>query len=456
MKRKSIFKTLLLLILLPVTILAVKTIVDLRKSASGTPANIIIDLSTSFGKLSPNLWQNIAQGGEESLDMIRPVATKARSLSPQLIRIDHLFDYYNVYSPNGNYDFSKLDQIVDSILITGAKPMLSISYTPVSLSKSGQVAGEPTDWGKWQSLVSALARRYSVEKNISGIYYEVWNEPDLFGGWHYGKNPNYLTLYGQTVSAIKSGAPGKTYKIGGPATTNFYLNWIEALFKYCQNQNLPVDFISWHQYDKDIDKYNQNIEKVNQVLTKYPEYFNVERIITEFGPNPEPDPWYDNKISAIHLLSSITQLSGKIHRLFTFELVDGPQPRSSNNTGWGLITHSNNGSSEKPRYQSIKLLNEIGGQRLSSTGDGSWVTSLATHNQNKYQILLVNYDSKNGHYETFPVTFQAIEPKPYILKSINFLGKTTQKTITPTSTTYTETVYMEPNTAILLELIPQQ
>ena len=454
-KKTNFKKTLFLILLLPITILAVKTIVDLRKSAFYKPANITVDLSTTFGNLSPALWQNISQGGEEASDMIRPVISQTRALQLQLIRIDHIFDHFDVYRPDGNHNFTELDKIVNSILISGATPMFSISYTPIALSNNGQVTGQPSNWQQWQSLVSALANRYSLEKNISGVYYEVWNEPDLFGGWHYGKDPNYLTLYSQTALAIKNTLPSKNYKIGGPATTNFYLNWIEALFKHCSSLNLPLDFISWHQYDLNIDKYNQNIENLNKVLTKYPQFFNVERIITEFGHNSEADNWYDNKNSGVHLLSTVTQLSGKIHRLFPFELVDGPTNRSSSSSGWGIITHPQNGISLKPRYHALTFLNQLKGLRLNTIGDGSYITSLATFNQDKYQVLLVNYDPRNSHSETFPLTFQAIANKPHILKSTVYMGATNQKIINPTTTTYTETIYMEPNTAILLELIPQ-
>lgn len=455
-KTKTNFnKTLLLILLLPITILAVKTIVDLRKSAFFKPANITVDLSTTFGNLSQTLWQNIAQGGEEASDMIRPIISQTRALQLQLIRIDHIFDHFDVYRPDGNHNFTELDKIVNSILISGATPMFSISYTPTSLSSNGQVTGQPSNWQQWQSLVSALAKRYSLEKNISDIYYEIWNEPDLFGGWHYGKDPNYLTLYSQTAQAIKNSLPSKNYKIGGPATTNFYLNWIEALFKHCSSLNLPLDFISWHQYDLNIDKYNQNIENLNKILTKYPQFFNVERIITEFGHNSEADTWYDNKNSGVHLLSTVTQLSGKIHRLFPFELVDGPTNRSSSSSGWGIITHPQSGASLKPRYHAFTFLNQLKGLRLNTIGDGSLVTSLSTQNGSTTQVLLVNYDPRNSHSETFPLTFQAIANQPYILKTTVYMGATNQKIINPPTTTYTETIYMEPNTAILLELTPQ-
>jgi len=440
---------------LPVSVLAVKTIVDLRKSASGIPANITINTNLTQGKLNSSLWQNLAQGGEEATDMIKPVLSQTAALSPKLIRIDHIFDHHNVYISDNNYDFSKLDQIVDTILATGAKPMFSISYTPAQMAKDGQVANIPNDWNQWKNLVSALAKRYSIDKKIDGIYYEVWNEPDLFGGWHYAKNPSYSDLYYHTVTAIKRATLGrKNYKIGGPATTNFYPNWIKALFAICKQKNLELDFISWHQYDKNIDKYTQNIEKLNNILSDYPQFFNIERIVSEFGPSSEPDVWYDNPLSGIHLMSTVTQLSGKIHKLFTFEIVDGPQARSNGSSGWGLFTHSTKNSLEKPRAQALKFLNQLQGSLLQSQGDGSWVTSISSKNQYTIQALVVNYDPTGQHTETFPINFLGISPGQYTLKTSTYMGQSNQKTINTTQTIYTEQVYMEPNTAILLELTP--
>ena len=453
--KSKLTKTILLLLLLPITLLAVKTIVDLEKSASGIPANITINTNLTQGNLNSSLWQNLSQGGEEATDMINPVLAQTKALLPKLIRVDHIFDHHNVYISDNNYNFSQLDQIVDTILATGAKPMFSISYTPAQMARDGQVASAPTDWGQWQNLVFALAKRYSVDKQINGIYYEVWNEPDLFGGWHYDKDPSYSDLYYHTSLAVKRATLGhKNYKIGGPATTNFYPNWIKALFALCKQKNLELDFISWHQYAKNIDKYSQNIEKLNDILSDYPQFFNIERIVSEFGPNSKPDIWYDNPLSGIHLMSTITQLSGKIHKLFTFEIVDGPQRRANGSAGWGLFTHPSKGGYEKPRAQALKFLNQLQGSLLQSQGDGSWVTSLSSKNQNTIQTLVVNYDPSGKHTETFPVNFLGISPGQYNLKTSTYMSQSSQKTINTTQTLYTEQVYMEPNTAILLELTP--
>jgi len=440
-KQKKFITTLFLLIALPLLIFSVKTVLDLRKSASGTNANISIDVQNPNSQLSPSLWRNIAQGGEEPTDMIKPVINQLRTIKPELIRIDHLFDYYQVDIGNGLYDFSRLDGAIDSIRATGATPMLSLSYTPDSK--------EPADWNQWNNLITATARHYSIEKNISGIYYEVWNEPDLFGGWHYARSPNYSTLYINTARAVANGAKGSNYKVGGPAITAYYSNWIKSLFKTASENNVPLDFISWHKYSKNISDYLNDFDNLNTILSDYPQYFNIERLITEIGPNPEPDSWYDNKISGIHLISLVTQLSGKIHRIFTFEAIDGPSPRSDVSTGWGLLTHD---QKPKPRYYSLQFLNQLSGSRLPSIGDGTWVTSLSTKNASTIQTLIVNYDPRSSHTETTPINYKGLTPGQYKLKISEYLGNTRNKNVTVTTPTHTENIYLEPNTAYLLEL----
>lgn len=443
---------LILLVILPLLVLATKKIIDIRKGAAGTSANIIIDTQNPGGNVPSSLWQNLSQGGEEPVDMIKPVIGQIRALSPKLIRVDHIFDYYQVDKGNNTYDFSKLDGVVESILATGAKPMLSISYTTNDMSSTGQNAGPPKDWNQWHNLVKATAHRYSIEKKISGIYYEVWNEPDLFGGWHYGKDPNYTTLYYNTARAIVDGASGANFKIGGPAITDYYANWIKSLFASTAKSGIRLDFISWHKYSKNPADYLADFDSLNKILSDYPQYFDVERIISEIGPNPEPDTWYDGSQSGIHLMSIVTQLSGKIHRIFTFEPVDGPNPRSDKSSGWGLITHSSKGNKPKPRYYAITFLNEIKGQLLPSSGDGTWVTSLSSKFGSKYQTLIVNYDQRSGHSETVPVSFKGLLPGTYTVTTKKYLGSTSTKKVTINSPTLTETIYMNPNSAIIIEV----
>lgn len=452
--KSNLFKTGLILASLPLTVLAVKTVLDIRRGAAGVPANIIVDTASPQGNIPSSLWQNLSQGGEEPKDMIGPVAPLLARLQPEVIRIDHLFDFYNVDHGGGVYDFSGLDIAIASILKTGAVPMLSLSYTTNSQSVTGQNAGQPKDWNQWYALVKATAHRYSVEKNIKGIYYEVWNEPDLFGSWKYNRDPNYSTLYIKSAQAVADGAGNSVYKIGGPAITAYYSNWIKSLFRTASSNRIRLDFISWHKYSKKPQDYLNDFENLNSILADYPQYFDIERIITEIGPNSDPDPWYDSSDSGVHLISLATQLSGKIHRLFSFEPVDGPTSRSSNSSGWGMITH---GGTPKPRYNAMLFLNLLTGLRLASTGDGSWVTSLSSVKGSKIQSLIVNYDLNRSHTESVPLTFQNLIPGNYTLKFSYYPARSvSSKTVNVANTSLIlqndPNLLLSPNMAVLVEL----
>jgi xylan 1,4-beta-xylosidase len=444
-----------MLLIIPIGLYAVFQNHDLRRSAFGKKADIKIDVSKPGGLISKSLWQNFSQGGEEPKDMIAPVKNEVANLQPEIIRIDHIFDYY--VGINGRvYDFSKLDQIVQTILDTGAKPMFSLSYMPPEIAVDGQKTSPPQNWNQWNELVKATISRYSGQNNfnLNNIYYEVWNEPDLFGGWHYGREPNYLTLYYHTVKSAQEIENVNNFKIGGPATTGFYPNWIKALFDYCYKNKLRIDFVSWHHYSKNINEYLRDFEKLNQILTDYGDYFNVERLITEYGPDSENSPWYDNHLGAVHSLAGVTKLMGKVHRIFAFQLKDGPSPESKKYWGrWGLISHENHEISLKPRYYAYQFLNQLEGQQLPLEGEGSWVSAAAVKKDNKIQVLVVNYDPSNNHYESPPITLENIEPGNYIFRQIRFQGQAVASREKIEKTTITKKFILQPNSAILLEWI---
>lgn len=444
-----------ILLIIPITLFALYQNQDIRRSAFGTEANIKVDVSKPGTLIAKSFWQNFSQGGEENKNMIAPVKNEVRDLNPQIIRIDHIFDYY-VDMEGENYDFSKLDQVVQTILDTGAIPMFSLSYMPSKISSDGQKTSPPKNWALWSSLIKATISRYSGQAgfDLDNVYYEVWNEPDLFGNWHYARKPNYLTLYYYTVKATQEVPNVNSFKIGGPATTGFYPNWIKALFNFCYKNKLRIDFVSWHQYSKNQQDYLNDIEKLNQILTNYGDYFSIERLVTEFGPDSNNSSWYDNNLAAVHAIATTTRLMGKVHRLFAFELKDGPSPENKKFWGrWGLLTHENNAVSKKPRYFAYQFLNQIQGSRLPLNGKGTWVTGIATKNNNKIQVLVVNYDPKNNHYETTPLSLVNIEPGAYTFRQTRFQGKTVSVQEEINTNTITKNIVLTPNSAVLLEWV---
>src|SRR5207248_188950 len=94
--------------------------------------------------------------------------------------------FYNI--ENG---WSNLDQTISDITSSGAKPFISISPLPET----------PVNWSDWESKVQNLVKHISGTLGINNVYYEVGNEPDLFGGWKTYGDKNYLSLYSHSVAA---------------------------------------------------------------------------------------------------------------------------------------------------------------------------------------------------------------------------------------------------------------
>lgn len=399
-KHKSNLITLFLILSLPFLLVAFVKFTDYRKGARGKLADIQIDASILTEEIDPSMWRNFAQGGEERTNMILPMQNNIKNLKTEYVRIDHIYDYYNVVQSDGSYNFSQLDGVIISIVNSGAKPFLCLSYIPEEFNHKN-ITSPPDNWQKWQDLVQATIERYSSFEGmaINNVYYEVFNEPDLFGGWHYNKEPNYLTLYYYSSKAAANVKNSQNFMIGGPATTNFYPNWVKALLNYCQTNNLRIDFISWHNYSLSPQQSLNNIQEFEQILKDFPSYSHIENIISEYGPTADKSALYQNRIGAAHQLAITINLSGNIDKIFAFELKDGPD----DSMGWGLLTHESKGLESKLRYQALRFLNLINGKRVLLSGEGSWVQGMAFVNENGLNIFLTNFDVNNVHYENVPI-----------------------------------------------------
>lgn len=118
---------------------------------------------------------------------------------------------------------------------------------------NGGGSNVPADLDIYANLVGEAVRRYSADISLSGIprkiaYWEIWNEPDLWGFWT-GTSSQYYALYEKVARKIKSIDP--MAKVGGCGITNgedASGPYTRGLLSYCQRNNVPLDFLSWHYY----------------------------------------------------------------------------------------------------------------------------------------------------------------------------------------------------------------
>lgn len=432
----KIISLIVLVLLLPLIVYGVGKVVSYLSRAGGTPANLLVDTGSAFD--TTDVWRNFTQGGEEKKRMLEPIVAKAKPLRAQYIRIDHIFDYY---------DQASLDLTLSDIRALGAKPFISISDATV-----------PTDWGKWENQVQSLVSHISGKNglNTSDVYYEVWNEPDLYGGYKIGGNPSYLDLYAHTVAAASRTSNVNAFKIGGPATTGLYKNWLDGLLKFASNAKLRLDFFSWHRYSKSLDDFEKDATNVKTWLSAYPDYAGVELLITEMGPNSENDPVYDSGFGAIHAIATNAVLEGKVTRAFNFELKDGPGEKQYWGR-WGLFTNEKFGDPvAKPRFSAFPFLNSMLGARINVAGEGSWIKAFGKKSGDLVKLLVVNYDINGTHTEAVPMKFINLKFKNFSFKRTDFGGGKRETLIATDSAEWSTLEFFKPNTAAIFEIVPTQ
>jgi len=451
---KKIVVVIALIIFAPLLVIGIALSMSLITRATGTKANIVVDSSVTLEPISTDFYHAFAQGGEEANDMIAPISSEIKALSPRIIRIDHIYDHFDVVSgSSGNlsYNFDKLDQIVNTIMSTGAKPLLSLSFMPSVIAKDGSIINEPNNWDDWAAVVKRTVEHYSGkgEKNISGVYYEVWNEPDLdqFGKWKMSGEKNYVTLYRYAALGADQAANVNTFYIGGPSTTGLYKNWIMALV----NSGARIDFFSWHTYLSDPKRYMNDQHNLVKWLLPYPGLSLKPTLITEFGFTGAKNKLYGTTFGAAHTAAVIRQLiSGGPQYLFSFELIDGPSQEDG--TGWGLFTHPTNGKKAKPRYSIYSFIDAMKGDRLQLTGEGTWVTGFASTKDTILRIFLVNFVANGSHSEQVPVTIKNLPNGTYSYKEQFLFGRLVQTDETVSDGTLTKEIFMQDQSMAVLEL----
>ncbi|MCL2494605.1 MAG: glycosyl hydrolase [Oscillospiraceae bacterium] len=146
----------------------------------------------------------------------------------------------------------------DNVLAAGMKPFVELGFMPPLLAKRNSKSlmfykpniSLPKDYGTWaryiQAFIRFLQQRYG-EKEIRTWFFEVWNEPDLRIVFFRGSQSDYFKLYEVTVRAIKEIDP--EIRVGGPSTSNS--TWVAEFVEFCGENNVPVDFVSTHQYSGD-------------------------------------------------------------------------------------------------------------------------------------------------------------------------------------------------------------
>lgn len=179
-------------------------------------------------------------GGEHTVDML--------AIFP---------DFDKDVNDPASYDFTLTDEYLKVMVFAGVKPFYrlgsKIEHWP---KKYGTLP--PKDNQKWAEICEHIIRHYTEGWadgfNYDIEYWEIWNEPDgapddadyvdkkCWGG----TMREFFELYRVAATHLKKCFPH--LKIGGPALTVAITDWTKAFFDFVKENNVPMDFFSWHCY----------------------------------------------------------------------------------------------------------------------------------------------------------------------------------------------------------------
>lgn len=187
-----------------------------------------------------------------------------------------------------NYYFQHTDQIMKAAYECGVKIVYRLGES-IDHSIYKRHARPPKDFEKWSRICIQIIKHYNFgwangfQFNIK--HWEIWNEPEGRSAkgdqpmWDGGTFEQVLDLYKTVVPKIKQLDP--TLKVGG--FSFMYCDFaVEPFLSFCQKESLPIDFLSYHHYSKDLDWILEEAPKGREYLDKYG-FKDTEIYITEWS-----------------------------------------------------------------------------------------------------------------------------------------------------------------------------
>jgi hypothetical protein len=382
--------------------------------AAEPPTTHLPTVTVSFtNRLGPMRMDQMAlgQGGLSDAPMWSDRVAEVRALHPRVIRL-FVQEYFKLMPERGRYQFETLDRSVETILQSGARPLMCICFKPrVLFPQVNQDVVEPNDYAAWEDLIFDLVRHYKERK--AGIqYWEIGNEVDIGedGGCPYRFKPeSYVRYYQHTAAAILR-ADADAH-VGGPAVANVRSPIFPALLASAATNGLPLHFVSWHIYSSDPKAVRGTVDYARGLLAKHPS-LKPETFLDEWNMNLTNPP-LDPRFQPCYVAETIWQMkdagldwSCYYHIRDYYVDVDQFTPFMSGKGAafmarwWnrmpqfdGLFDYQNR---VRPAYFSFKLLSRLAGERLQVESSAANVHGFATEDDalRMCNLLLWNFSAE--------------------------------------------------------------
>ncbi len=415
----------------------------------------MIEIQSKVVKKQPNFWNNCLFHPTDAIEDSwgkRILDRMAEDKSIYTIRLYTMMEDIVYKDMNGNlqYDFRVNDLRLDYLIEKGYGVLLAFAAMPdcIARSKDNKTSlsfnktrykgkmfntSPPEDYALWEEVcyqyTKHIVERYGIER-VSQWYMQCYNEPDIPAFFMsdiphkdaHVRVQEYCKLYEAFEHGIRR--VSDEIKIGGPASTCDHIpRFMGPWLKYVKENNLKLDFISFHNYGAGPLDVNAGISKINannhiRLQERY------MKVITECGFGDLPiivDEWgmmtlgFFNKSQAPCLLHRETEvfsayfaklIHAYIHSGFCIEklliCLSGQHEMVEDFSGFRNFFSLN--YIAKPIYNCYVLASKLGDNLLDYHVDDEKISVVPTKDERGNYAILLSYAS-----ETFEENIPSLE-----------------------------------------------
>ena len=269
-------------------------------------STVKIDFSKKIGKIGPMHAVNNGpagsdvRGGFENVTAFReagiPFARNHDASFYEGYNGEHIVDVHRIFknfdadvNDPASYVFEPTDNYCKKIERAGTKVFYRLGASIEHGYKYGTYP--PKDYLKWAQICEHIIRHYTEGWadgfNMDIKYWEIWNEPDCRNAdgsnpcWQ-GTDAEFIDFFVVAYKYLKEKFPH--LKIGGPSICTMHSKQIlDPLFDRLKEENICLDFFSFHRYCSDPKEFEFPIDEARRYLEKSGMLGKTELILNEWN-----------------------------------------------------------------------------------------------------------------------------------------------------------------------------
>lgn len=222
----------------------------------------------------------------------------------------------------------------------------------------------PTDAVAWADYILNFINLMESSYGVVPDYVELWNEPERVE-WFKGNADDYVEMYAAAVTRLKQVRP--QLRVGGPGLAGWRSSmdgagsFLLTLVSTCNMLDVPLDFVSWHNYAPSTEILYSGISAQIKALAGQLGMPPLETVISEWNIYPSAEGPSGIELDGPHAAANLAGLlscirdTGLDHNLFFLDLDEDNNPGITDLTGTGLGLLTQHGV-KKPSARVLEMV----------------------------------------------------------------------------------------------------